>query len=65
MVKKFAKFLFFLFAWAALIGLSAAAETARQTARAPQSKDVKPDACYQCHDVIKALHAGGKHAMRG
>ncbi len=30
--------------------------------KASQEKPVKPEACYQCHEVIKGLHAGSKHA---
>ncbi len=33
-----------------------------ETEKIKTEKPVKPEACYQCHDVIKGLHAGSKHA---
>lgn len=31
------------------------------TAMAAQEKPVNPKTCYECHDVVAELHAGGKH----
>lgn len=31
------------------------------TAMAAKEKPVNPKTCYECHDVVKELHAGGKH----
>jgi len=43
------------FALTALITLFAS------SAMAAQEKPVNPKTCYECHDVVKELHAGGKH----
>lgn len=39
---------------------AAAVKAAAQEAK--KEKAVKPEECYDCHDVVKELHTGGKHA---
>ncbi len=64
MGKKITLMLFAVLAYAVVGALSykadaQAAKTAVQKAQG--DKPVKPEECFQCHDVVKELHTGGKH----
>src|SRR4030042_2006477 len=65
MGRRLTIMMFAVFALAAAGGVYFKADAVTGKAAAQKAKKVKtvnPGECYNCHDVVKELHSGGKHA---